>query len=608
MANFGGPEDVIRWIEAGPVATRRHCATVLASRAALRVWPVLVRELDQVSERRFGELRLAGAQANAVAWAAAKYPARASELRSAAAAADTAALVADATGAVVVAAAAAAATASSAAAVAHAAAQAADAAAAAADAAAYASDAQDYALARTMIWRTVSSDATLLDAPGDSLSPTDLPLWGVWRADTVRGGQFESAAVPSWIDGNWTRLRGELLRRQGENWRVWVDWYHEVLYGRPPWPALNEKQREDLAVAIALIDDKVWKQGPVVANAKVKQLIDAAHAQTLPGEDGLQKQVGSAAQFVAGPDGAIGLAPPGPEDRLSDTPAVRDFYRECREKARDIKQMGSQILGEVLGRRIDKFLSRAPADFSQALERDVWSVGNSLRSVRNAHVAVQDRTDLDILGHPAKLDTGAAEALGDWVDTFNQLAFADSKLLARDNLRPGPQEHDRAKEEIDLAIPLVREAIRQPGVLSADAVEELNEQQAAVANAGVDLAGKQQADHARNTYGNLFAEVVLSVCRAIRSVPSLARGEGGFVSREYAGGFYKEAGKRTFDAVLIGGAAAVYFCPQAVDFVLLNLDQFQAYCAVAFEHAPGAAQLLRWLEANAAKAPRGERR
>lgn len=92
---------------------------------------------------------------------------------------------------------------------------------------------------------------------------------------------------------------------------------------------------------------------------------------------------------------------------------MRDFYRECREKARDIKRIGPQILGEVLGGRIDRFRSRAPEEFSQALERDVWSIGNSLRGVRNAHVAVENRRDLDILGHPSKLDPGAAEALGD---------------------------------------------------------------------------------------------------------------------------------------------------------------------------------------------------
>lgn len=70
---------------------------------------------------------------------------------------------------------------------------------------------------------------------------------------------------------------------------------------------MSEKQREELTIAIALIDESIWKQGPAVANAEVKRLIDEALVQALPGEDGLPKQIGSAAQFVAGPDGSIGL-------------------------------------------------------------------------------------------------------------------------------------------------------------------------------------------------------------------------------------------------------------------------------------------------------------
>jgi len=93
-----------------------------------------------------------------------------------------------------------------------------------------------------------------------------------------------------------------------------------------------------------------------------------------------------------------------------------------------------------------------------------------------------------------------------------------------------------------------------PGIWPIAVAREADPEQDAVANASADLAGKQQADHARNTYGNLFAEVLLSVCCAIRSVPSLARGEGGFVSREYVGGFYKEAG---LDCKLIQGGSGV---------------------------------------------------
>ena len=95
-----------------------------------------------------------------------------------------------------------------------------------------------------------------------------------------------------------------------------------------------------------------------------------------------------------------------------------------------------------------------------------------------------------------------------------------------------------------MATPLVREAIRRPGVLRADAAEELGEQQNAAANAGENLAGKQQADHARNTFGNFFAELLLSAYRLVRSAPSVGRGEGGFVSKEIVSGAYRAVARR----------------------------------------------------------------
>lgn len=154
----------------------------------------------------------------------------------------------------------------------------------------------------------------------------------------------------------------------------------------------------------------------------------------------------------------------------------------------------------------------------------------------------------------------------------------------------------------------MHKAILQPGVAGVDAAGELGEQQAAAAAAGEDLAGKQQVDHTRNTNRNFFAELLLFAYRVVRSAPSVARGEGGFISKEYVGGFLNAAGAATFGAAIVGVTAAVDWTPQVVDFLLSNLDQFEAYCAVAFEHAPGAAQLLRWLEANAARKPNGERR
>jgi hypothetical protein len=66
VADLSEREDVDRWIEARPEATRRRGATILASRAALRVWPLVARGLARRTKRQFAELTLAGARANAV--------------------------------------------------------------------------------------------------------------------------------------------------------------------------------------------------------------------------------------------------------------------------------------------------------------------------------------------------------------------------------------------------------------------------------------------------------------------------------------------------------------------------------------------------------------
>jgi hypothetical protein len=299
MAEFSRREDVERWIRARPEASRWRDAAILASRAALRVWPLLVHGPSQ----GFAGLNLAGVWANALARAAAKYPGRASEIRAAAATAAAAARhrrrrrrhrlrpgeaadVAEAVGA----AADAFAALRPAATAAAAAAEAADDATYATYAAAFAADAAADAFAAAVavatdedawkaIWQRLSADATTRETFRGAASVLELPLWGEWGEDASRAGRLKPAGMPSEINTIWTRLRAELPKRADENWQVWLDWYDSVLNGRPPWPALSDKQREDLTMAIALISDKIWKRGPALANAEVKRLIDEAHAK-----------------------------------------------------------------------------------------------------------------------------------------------------------------------------------------------------------------------------------------------------------------------------------------------------------------------------------------
>ena len=138
----------------------------------------------------------AGARANALAWAAAKYPARADKLRFAYNnffGSAPAATAADGSAGFAYASALAAAASAGLAGLADAsAAGIADPSAASAAASAAANAASDFAFpdgsltagsaaaaaapARTAIWRTISGDATALEALGGAPSPTDLPL------------------------------------------------------------------------------------------------------------------------------------------------------------------------------------------------------------------------------------------------------------------------------------------------------------------------------------------------------------------------------------------------------------------------------------------------
>ena len=84
----------------------------------------------------------------------------------------------------------------------------------------------------------------------------------------------------------------------------------------------------------------------------------------------------------------------------------------------------------------------------------------------------------------------------------------------------------------------------------------------------------------------------------LRRLPSLARGEGGFISKEFFSGFYKYAGGAA--AVAVAGAAVGTYAIrwEIVEFIVSNADQFRLYGAYAFKQSPGFKQMIDWLEAH----------
>ena len=244
---------------------------------------------------------------------------------------------------------------------------------------------------------------------GSAIAVAELAVTPLWPGE-----------VPGWAAHTWAEVKRRLLGAH-QNWEVWVAWYEDRLAGRQSASRLDR--------ALPRFADEFWKQGPQKVNSEIKGLIDEFNEQSaFPDEDSMPRQAPGAASFQRHESGVIGTVHPEFQDRLADTDEVRDFYSEVLEKTGDLLSLGANMLGPRLQEKALIFHSRLPEDTAQAVERRVWSSGNTLRSILATHDLVADDRD----PHPDKLDKGAAERLRDVVGTFNQLAVADPALRRRE--------------------------------------------------------------------------------------------------------------------------------------------------------------------------------
>ena len=91
---------------------------------------------------------------------------------------------------------------------------------------------------------------------------------------------------------------------------------------------------------------------------------------------------------------------------------------------------------------------------------------------------------------------------------------------------------------------------------------------------------------------------MISVYRTVRTLPGVAQGRGGFISKEYFSGIYKAAGSATV-VTAVGAATGAYYAGwEIVNFILSHSDALKLYAAYAFEQSPGFKQMIDWLEAH----------
>jgi hypothetical protein len=226
---FKDRESLEAWLR----TQRKEATQIIAARAALRALPRFSRyaRAKSLDQQRIAECAASIFRANAVAWVAGKYPARAHALVPAAYAA-TSAIDAD---------------------------SGVNVAAGAAYAAAIAVADADRAGAATrslimradtdnILWACLADSSFLRSVEGSPSALAELPLWPTNRH-------------PIRVDDSWIDLFDTLPQEQ--NWNVWLDWYRERLRGGPA--------PEEIDFVYVTVPQEKWDQGPAAANAWIEE-------------------------------------------------------------------------------------------------------------------------------------------------------------------------------------------------------------------------------------------------------------------------------------------------------------------------------------------------
>ena len=104
---------------------------------------------------------------------------------------------------------------------------------------------------KALIWKGVREDAAIISKEGCK-NIFGKPLW--------------EGSAPKWAIRLWENLRHDLVSRDGEYWEVWTDWYDVQLDSSKKIPCYNPPIKE-LEIARIMLPNFLWFKGPATATS-----------------------------------------------------------------------------------------------------------------------------------------------------------------------------------------------------------------------------------------------------------------------------------------------------------------------------------------------------
>jgi hypothetical protein len=454
------------------------------------------------------------------------------------------------------------------------------------------------------LWRNIDTDYEWLDANRTKdTKGRGLSSQGIWHNWEPKG----------W-NASWNEL-AEWLLTVDQSYDVWIDWYERRIRGEKaafdiPGDRYRKEDKKILRRLAEATDEDFWGKGHEYVNATLKGWLDEARERVQPREvHALQAtdistgppEIGPATleQVVRTPTqdtGAIayGVNEQGKLDRLPnsdqahlrDVPDQRRAYGDLREAAAELLTEG-QRLGHRLQRALNRFLHSLPDGFEDAEAYLVWRDANALRRLHRAHREAAKSFEPD----EARLEPVIAEGLGGLLDLYNNFAFADDGLRAKDEARIAPQERASAESEAKAAIPLVEAILNNPEIATREALDDIV---ADTENAELpvdDPYADQVLDQANRTRRNWIAGLLEGARTSLNNPKLLGKRAAIGVTTGVGTVVGTVATKQIFGLEYAG----------LIDFIVANSVVLQQYVAIAFpsfEHLPNLIDQLKLLWAK----------